>query len=140
MSKILTTLKRGGRAAVVALALGTVGLTAMPAMAQAPSFNFQFGIGGGGDGFSFELGRDGRHIRRECLTNNEIRRGLRRDGFDDIRFLDRRGSRVTVVAERGRRDYRISINRCTGRVLDVDRLRRNDRGRPGIGLHFNFGN
>jgi hypothetical protein len=137
MTQVLSTLKKSGRAVMMALVLGAASVTAMPAPAMAQSFNFEFGIGGGGEGFSFGIGRGGDRIRRDCLTNREIRRGLRRNGFEDIRFVDRRGNRVVVVADFGRRTYRLTINRCTGRVIDVDRIRRGNR--PGIGLQFDFG-
>lgn len=134
MSTTLSTLRKSGRAAIVALALGAVSFTPMPAMAQ--SFSFEFGIDGGGSSFSFGTNRRGDRIRRDCLTNNEIRRGLRREGFDDIRFLDRSGRRVEVIADYGRATYRMTVNRCTGRVSNIERLRRHRR--PGFGLQFNF--
>lgn len=138
MTTMLNTVMRSGRAAIVALTLGAATVTALPVQAQ--SFSFSFGINGGGSDFSFGL-RDGRKFKRECLTNNEIRRGLRRNGFEDIRFLDRRGVRVQVYAEWGRRAYILTINRCTGRVVDIDRVRRRGGGGgPGFGLEFNFGN
>lgn len=146
MSDILSNFKSSGRAAVLALALGAMGLASMPAMAQsvppAPSFSFEFGIHGGGHGHSYGIDRRGDRFRRDCLTNNEIRRGLRRNGFEDIRFVDRRGVRVTVVAEYGRWDYRMSVDRCTGKVSDIRRVRSHfrdfDRRDSGFGLHFRF--
>lgn len=143
MTTTLSTLRKSGRAALVALALGAVSLggasfTATPAMAQ--SLSFEFGIRGGGDNFSFGIGKRGERFRRACLTNNEIHRGLRREGFSDIRFLDRRGNRVTVRAEDRRFVYKLSVHRCSGavRILDRDRkYRRYDRS-PGFGLHFRF--
>lgn len=132
----LSTVMKSGRAAIVALTLGAATFTALPVQAQ--SFNFEFGIQGGGDSFSYGFDR-GRKFRRDCLTNTEIRRGLRRSGFDDIRFADRRGVRITVIADHGRRTYSMTINRCTGRVSDIERVRRGGGGRPGVGLEFNFG-
>lgn len=143
MTPVLSTLKNSGRAALVALALGAASIgaasiTATPAMAQ--NLTFEFGIRGGGDNFAFGIGKRGERIRRDCLTNNEIRRGLRREGFDDIRFLDRRGNRVTLTAEDRRFNYRLRVNRCTGAVAILDRDRkggRRDRN-PGFGLQFRF--
>lgn len=144
MTPILSTLRKSGRAALVALALGAVSVgavpfTAAPAMAQS-GLTFEFGIRGGGDNFSFGIGKRGERIRRDCLTNNEIRRGLHREGFDDIRFLDRRGKHVTLTAEDYRYDYRLRVNRCTGAVviLDRDRKYRRYHRSPGFGLHFRF--
>jgi hypothetical protein len=139
MSQFLTTLKTRGRAAVIALALGAASMTAMPAPAMAQNFSFDFGISGGESNFSFGIGKGGVRIKRDCLTNNEIRRGLRRSGFEDIRFLDRRGNRVSLIAEwdGDGRDYSMRVNRCTGRVSDIERVRRRGGGgNGGFGLQF----
>ena len=141
MTPILNTVMKSGRAAIIALTLGAATVTAIPT-AQAQSFSFSFGISGGGTDFSFGI-RDGRKFKRECLTNREIRRGLQRNGFENIQFLDRRGVRVQVYAEFGRRAYILTINRCTGRVVDIDRVRRHrtfdDDFGPGFDLDFGFG-
>lgn len=136
MTSILSTVMKSGRAAIVAVTLGAAALSAAPVQAQ--SFNFEFGIQGGGNSFSYGFDQ-GRKFKRECLTNREIRRGLNRAGFDDIRFVDRQGVRVKVIADFGRRTYSMTINRCTGRVSNIERLRRGHGG-PGFGLQFNFGN
>lgn len=133
MTSILSSVMKSGRAAIVAVTLGVTTFTALPVQAQ--SFNFDFGIRGGGGSFSYGFD-NGRRIKRDCLTNNEIRRGLRRSGFDDIRFVDRRGVRVKVVADYGRRTYAMTVNRCTGRVSDIERLRR--AYRPGFQFQFSF--
>lgn len=137
MTPILTRMKTTGRAAVIALALGASAFTAMPAQAQSgnPSFNFQFGIQGGGDNFSYRFD-NGKRFKRDCLTNNEVRRGLRQMGWNDIRFVDRKGVRVKVVADWGRRTYAMTINKCTGRVTDIERLRM--KYKPGFRFQFNF--
>jgi hypothetical protein len=115
------------RAVAVAVALGGSVLTAVPA-AQAQSFDFDFRFGG--PGWSFNLG-DG--IRRGfCMNAREVRRDLRRDGYDEIRFLDRRGRIVHLVAELDRRwgrdrTYRIAYDTCRGRIVDRDRIN-NRRG------------
>jgi hypothetical protein len=137
MTPILQKMMKSGRAAMVALTLGATAFTAMPAMAQSgnPSFNFEFGIQGGGDNFSYGLER-GKKFQRECLSTSEIRRALQRRGWDDVRFVDRRGIRVKVVAEWGRWTYAMDINRCTGRVSNIERLRRPYF--PGFHFQFNF--
>lgn len=113
------------KAAAVALVLGGTTVTAMPAMAQSsPSVEFRFG----GPGFGFHFDSDRRHGRwdwgRNCMSDPQVRRDLRRDGYRNIRFLDRRGRIVHVYAELGRRDYRIAYDSCRGRILDRDRIRR----------------
>jgi hypothetical protein len=104
-------------AAVIGLALAGSAVVAMPAQA-APSFSFGFHVGGGHHG-GYRPGPS-----RHCLTNPEVRRLLNRHGYDRIRFIDRRGRIVAVRAERGRGDFRVTVDSCRGRIVDVDRLRR----------------
>ena len=144
MSQIFSTLKSSGRVALVAVMLGaaSLGATATPVMAQ-PSFSFDFGIGGGGNGFSFRLNDRGVQVRRDCLTWNEVRRGLRRGGWQNIELVEQSRRRFEVEA-RSRRDnrmYSMTVDRCTGDVYDIRRLRQigpGPRPRPGFGLQFNF--
>ena len=133
MSPFLSTLKTTAKAAVVALALGAM---AMPAPAMAQTFKFNFGIQGGGSSFSFGIGKGGQKFRRNCLTNNEVRRGLRRAGFEDIRFVDRRGVRVTVIAQwdENNRWYSMDVNKCTGKVSNIERVRRGHNNGPDDGF------
>jgi len=137
MTPILSTVMKSGRAAIVALTLGTAAVTAMPAQAApaSPSFNFEFGIQGGGSNFSYRFDNGKKH-KVACLTNNQVRRSLQRLGWDDIRFVDRKGVRVKVVADWGRRTYAMTINKCTGRVTDIERLYRPYF--PGFSFRFRF--
>ena len=114
---MLSPIKTATRAAILAIALGGAAVTAMPVQAQ-PSveFGFHFGNGGGG----WHIGRPDRY----CMTDRQVRRLVRAHGYDDIRFTDRRGRIVQVRAERGRRDYRITVDSCRGRIIDIDRIRR----------------
>lgn len=141
MTLTLAALRRTGRAAAVALALGaaTVAAVPAPAMAQAgPSFSFQ--IGGNDGNLTFRFGDDRRERVRHCLTNTEIRRGLRAHGFRNIDIVRlRSNNRVEVIASYGSRWYLMTVNRCTGRVQIIERLRRGFPG-GGFGLHFEFGN
>ena len=114
---MLSPIKTATRAAILAIALGGAALTAMPVQAQ-PSVEFNFSIGGG-RGHWDGPGRPGRF----CMSDREVRRLVQRNGFRDIRFTDRRGRIVQVRAERGRRDYRITVDSCRGRIVDIDRLR-----------------
>ena len=104
------------RAALVGIAPAGTAVTAMPAQAQ-PNVQFHFGIGGGP---GWHAGRPGRH----CMSDRDVRQLVRANGYRDIRFADRRGRIVTVRAERGPRDYRITVDACRGRIIDVDRIRR----------------
>lgn len=111
------------RAAAVALALGgtVFTATALPAQAQrGPDVNFEFRFGGGGWQWKFGNDRNWRH----CLTDPQVRRDLRRDGYRNIRFFDRRGRIVQVTASLGRRDFRIAYDTCRERIVDRDRIRR----------------
>jgi hypothetical protein len=149
MTTILATIKNSGRAAVIAVALGVASVAAAPAVAQqGPSLNFNLDIGGGkgGSGLSFGIQSDGnrelRHGRpdfwRYCLRDREIYRGLRDHGFRDIEIIrELRGDRVEVEARYGRSWYLLRVDRCTGAVRVLERIR---PGRPGFGLHFNFSN
>jgi hypothetical protein len=153
MTQMLSTLKKSGRAAIVALVLGAATVTSMPAMAQSePSFSFQLGIGGGSGG-NFRFGVDNDHRDRDrCLTNREIRRGLSSFGFRNIDIVrERSRNRVEVIAQFGKRLYLLQVNRCTGQVRIIQRLGRagfddgrhdgfDDGPRGGVGLQFNFGN
>lgn len=118
----MTVLKNTLKAAAIALALAGTSLTVPPAQAQSGpnvDFNFRFG----GPGFSFGFGNDFRP-GRFCMSDPQVRRALRADGYRDIRFFDRRGRIVQVVASLGRRDYRIAFDTCRGRIVDRVRIRR----------------
>jgi hypothetical protein len=139
MTHLISSLKASGRAAVVALALGASVFTAAPAMAQpTPSFNFQFGIGSDGKpsvGLGINSGRPDFDID-ECLTNRQIIRGLRDEGYRDIEIVSElRRNRVGVVARYGRNYYSMRVHRCTG---EVDRIQRLRGFRPGLSFQFNF--
>ncbi len=145
MTSILATFKKAGRAAVIALALGSASLTAAPALAQSgPAFNFQLDLGNG----SVEFGTqerggfyEGDDFRR-CLSDRQIRRGLRAHGFDNVDIRRDIGrNRVEARGTYGRWLYSMRVNRCSGRVDRVERLRPAFRGNGGgFGLHFDFGN
>ncbi|RYE46725.1 MAG: hypothetical protein EOP21_06195 [Hyphomicrobiales bacterium] len=129
MTLTLSTLKKSGRAAVVALAMGAVSMTAMPVQAASePSFNFQLGIGNDGGVMGFELNKKskkGYYPIKRCLTDRQVERGLEYYGFDDadvVRKLSK--SRVLVVAEWNNRFYSLTVNKCTGEVYNVKRLRK----------------
>jgi hypothetical protein len=130
MTLALSTLMKSGRAALVALALGAASVTAMPVQAAEPSFNFQLGIGNDGGVMGFEFGNKsyknkGHFPIKQCLTDRQVERGLERYGFDDadvVRKLSK--SRVLVIAEWNHRFYSLTVNKCTGEVSNVKRLRK----------------
>lgn len=130
MTLTLSTLKKSGRAALVALAMGAVSMTAMPVQAASePSFNFQLGIGNDGGVMGFELNNKKNFNKwkpiKKCLTDRQVERGLEWYGFDDadvVRKLTK--NRVLVIAEWNNRFYSMRVNKCTGEVSDVKRLRK----------------
>jgi hypothetical protein len=110
----MTVLKNTLKAAAVALTIAGTAMSVAPAQAQSFNFSFgnngvQFGIGNGRPGIS-------------CMSDPQVRRDLRADGYREIRFFDRRGRVVQVRAELGRRDYRIAYDTCRGRIIDRDRI------------------
>ena len=138
MTHLLSTLKSTGRAAIVALTLGASVFTAAPVMAQ-PSFNFEFGVGSDGKpsvGFGVNSGRPGRPDIDICLTNRQIVRGIRNEGYRDVEIVrELPRNRVGVIARDGRVWYSMRVNRCTG---EVDRIQRLRNFRPGFSFQFSF--
>jgi hypothetical protein len=116
----MTALGKFIRVSAVVAALGGA-LAVVPVQAQPTpgvDFNFRFG----GPGFSIGIGDD-RRPGRMCMSESQVRRDLRRSGYDDIRFTDRRGPIMNLRAEFRGRDYRISYDSCRGRIVDRDRIR-----------------
>jgi hypothetical protein len=146
MTPIRSNFKTMTRAAVIAMVLGTGALTAAPAFAQSePSFNFSITVpgGGGSDGGVTTFGRGhgggGGDYGFRCLTNREVRRGISEYGFRRVEIVrELRRDRVEVVGQYRNRLYSMRVDKCTGEVDRVERIRRGDGG--GFGLHFNFGN
>lgn len=136
-----TSFKNTSRAAIAALVIGAASISAMPAQAASTNFGFSFNAGNGLS-FSIDEGQRNRHdgprrFERVCLSDNQIRRDLRNSGFDNIRFgRERRGS-VQVVAERGRWEYVLKVDRCDGQVATVDRQRMRQERRNGPSFRFN---
>jgi hypothetical protein len=145
MTPMLSILKTSGRAAIVALTLGAASITAMPAaQAQTPSFSFNFGLSGQGDpslSFGVDSGRRGdRNFRRACLGDRQIIRGLRDAGFRDVQIGDDLSrNRVEAFGRYRNALYSMRVNRCTGAVDRIERLRRGGGGSGGgFGLQFNY--
>lgn len=148
MTPISTQFKTLARAAVVALALGATAMSAAPAYAQSgPSSSFSIEIPGGGGGMTFGEGQGTqRHggwdddYEYRCLTNREVRRGLAAYGFRRVQIVRERGrDRVEVRAIYGNWLYSMRVDKCTGYVDRVQRIRRVFGG-GGFEFEFNFGN
>lgn len=141
MTHLMSLVKTGSRAAIIALTLGASTLAVVPAAQAQPSFNFQFGVGPDGKpsvGFGVDSGeRRGRPIRPQvCYSDREIIRGIRNEGYRDVQIVDQLSrNRVGVIARDGRTWYSMRVNKCTGEVDRVQRLR---NYRPGLRFQFNF--
>lgn len=122
MTFSISNIKTGGRAIAVAVGLASA-VTMLPTAAYAqPDIQFRRG------GVEFGFGTGGFTIGISCLSRNEIRRGLRDADFEDIdfrRFTSRRAV-VRATWEENDRRYEIDINRCSGEVTDIDRVRGRD--------------
>ena len=146
MTLSLSTLKNSGRAALVALAMGAVGLTAMPVQAASePSFNFQLGIGNNGGVFGFELNNKNKKKYfpiKKCLTNNQVENALEWYGFDSADVVKKlSSSKVLVIAEWHNRYYSMTVNKCTGEVYNVKKLKKgydfwDGPKKPGLGFGY----
>lgn len=76
-----------------------------------------------------EFGNPGynKHDRHQVrtLSPQEVRRILRREGYREIRYVDRRGSVYRARAENRRgRDVLVTVSARSGAVIDVQRLGR----------------
>jgi hypothetical protein len=156
MSPTRSPFQTFARAAAVALALSATTLSAAPAFAQqAPAGSFSLQIPGGGGGVTtFGEGQMGtqRHggwndeqeYGYRCLTNREVRRGIADYGYRRVEITRDLGrDRVEVRAVYGNWVYSMRVDKCTGWVDRIQRLRRAFGGGyngGGFGFEFNFGN
>lgn len=137
-----TTLKTGIRAGVVALALaGTAIGGVAPVQAQSnPSFGFSLNFGNGSPRGGIQLHFGDRDYFKFCLSNTQIRSGLRNAGYRDVRIVreSNNTNKVYVVAQKRGDWYSMRVDRCTRKV---DRVREIERNRNGsFNLSFTFGN
>ncbi len=124
------------------LVAGVVALTALAAGAPAQAGSLTFGIYGEHGGVTFRSGddyrpvpvhdwRDWRRYDRRWdygyyrMTPRQVRRSLRRRGFDHIRFIDNRGRiyRATARSPRGGRVV-LTIRSRDAEIVDLRRIRR----------------
>lgn len=103
----MNLIQNTGRAAVIALALAA---TAIPA--QAAGFSFSFG----NDVFP--------HRTRLCIpTDAGLRNAIKAQGYRNIYLNVENDGRIQSRATRGDWVYLLTVNSCTGRILDRQRLR-----------------
>jgi hypothetical protein len=128
---MLRTFKISARAAVVALALGATAFTAMPAQA-APSSSFTLQLGNGGqfgNGVQFGNGniqlQFGNDFINYCLTNSQIKAELHDHGFRKVQIVKKLSARKVVAVGRYYGTwYEMRIDRCTGKVDKVKKLKK----------------
>jgi hypothetical protein len=110
-------LRKLASAALLALALIAGTFAATPAQAQ-PGFGFGFSFGDDDD--------DGIFFNR-CvirLTDRALRNRIEDQGYEDVYLNAPRGRYIQSRATRGDWVYLLEVDRCTGDVVDRERLRR----------------
>ncbi len=126
---VLNTLRQTGRAAVLAIVLAGTALSAVPAQAAPNMGGFSLDVKpqGGGDQKQMQQykkkGFGPNDFFNWCLTDKQIRRGLKAYGFFDVEIVDYLGkNRVRVEAGYDDWYYSMRINRCSGMVDRIKKL------------------
>lgn len=126
---VLNTLRQTGRAAVLAVVLAGTALSAVPAQAAPNMGGFSLDVKpqGGGDQKQMQQykkkGFGPNDFFNWCLTDKQIRRGLKAYGFFDVDIVDYLGkNRVRVEAGYDDWYYSMRINRCSGMVDRIKKL------------------
>lgn len=126
---VLNTLRQTGRAAVLAVVLAGTALSAVPAQAAPNMGGFSLDVKpqGGGDQKQMQQykkkGFGPNDFFNWCLTDKQIRRGLKAYGFFDVEIVDYLGkNRVRVEAGYDDWYYSMRINRCSGMVDRIKKL------------------
>lgn len=126
---VLNTLRQTGRAAVLAVVLAGTALSAVPAQAAPNMGGFSLDVKpqGGGDQKQLQQykkkGFGPNDFFNWCLTDKQIRRGLKAYGFFDVEIVDYLGkNRVRVEAGYDDWYYSMRINRCSGMVDRIKKL------------------
>lgn len=100
--------------ATFALLGGTA--TAQAAPPPSPSFSFGLNLGTPQPSPAPDDNSD-------CLSTRQIIRSVRADGYSQIQVVDESSDDITVDARRGYRMYELTLDGCTGDILDRTRLR-----------------
>jgi len=59
--------------------------------------------------------------RALCMTSNELRRSVARRGYNGVSIFNISGNLAQLTAHRGRGEYVITLNRCTDTIVDIRR-------------------
>ena len=135
---MISVLKTGGRAALVAVALSASALVAMPAQAAGPNITFglQLGTGGGfgGNGIFLNFNNGPQLL---CLSDKQIRAQLREEGWEMPKIVKKLSDRkVVVIAYWDEDPYQMRVDRCTGKVDKVRPVQVKSNGAFSITLSF----
>lgn len=126
-------------AAVAAATFGTAGIVAAaPAQAASPSSSvtFSFGSGMTHNGVVLRFS-NGHFANNYCLSDSEVRTGLRQKGFSQVRIIRGLGHhKVLAVGFRHSHWYQLVVDNCTGQV-EQQQVRRSSNG--SFSFTFNFG-
>ena len=132
------TLRNTACAALAAITLGTAGLMAVPAQA-APAVTFSFGSGMTHNGVVLRFS-NGHFANNYCLTDSEVRSGLRAKGFSQVKIIRNLGRhKVLAVGYRHSHWYQLIVNECTGQV-EQQQIRRSSNGNFSFTFTFGGGN
>ena len=120
MNIISSKLKKIASAATVAMVLGATAFTALPAQAQ----SLEFGFRGDNGSFSFGIGNDRDFRSGRCMSERQLVRSLRDQGYRVAEVDYVRRNRAEVIASRRGNWWELLVNACNGTILDRDRIRR----------------
>jgi hypothetical protein len=59
--------------------------------------------------------------RAVCMSSTQLRRSVARRGYRGVSILNVSGKLAQLTAHRGRGEYVITLNRCTGTIVNVRR-------------------
>jgi hypothetical protein len=125
----------GIRAGLLAVALGGTAIAGAAPAQAAVGFQLNFGGPGPGPGPGVHLRFGMPNYFDFCLTNSQIRRELRQNGYRNVDIIreNNRTDKVWAVGKKRGDWFLMRVDRCTGRV---DRIREVDA--PDRKGHFNF--
>lgn len=126
MTTMLSNLKNTGRAAILAIVIAGTVLGTMPAEAK-PLGGFKLELQAPKGGVEMQMKKFGYDEDKYdwCLTNKQIRKGLKKAGFTDVEFVQElKKQRVRVEALYLGDDwyYSMRIDRCEGEVDKIKKL------------------
>ena len=98
-------------ATAIALLVGTVAADAAP---PAPTFSFGLNLG---------TPQPPPDNSNDCLSTREIIHSVRAQGYSQVQVVDESSDDITVDARRGYRMYELTLDSCSGDILDRTRLR-----------------